>query len=254
MEVTKHAPGTPSWADVTTTDIDAAVAFYTGLFGWNAIDQGEEAGHYHMFEIGGKAVAAGQPKQEGDPGPPRWSTYITVADADETAAAIEANGGTILMPPFDVFDSGRMTFAMDPSGGAFAAWQPINSIGSEIVNEPNTMCWNELTVRNADEVLPFYSAVFGWTVNKIEGPMVYRELQLDGRSIGGCIEMDDSWPDMPTHWMVYFAVDDCDAAAERAKELGGTVHVGPTDIRPGRFSVLADPTGAVFTVLKLNEG
>lgn len=256
MEVTQYAPGTPSWCDVGTTDVAATAAFYSELFGWNAVDMGEEAGHYTMFDIGGRWVAACGPKMADDPSPPVWMTYITVADADASAAAITGNGGTMLMPPMDVMEAGRMAIGADPSGGVFAIWQPREHIGAQLVNEPNTMCWNELTARDADRLLEFYTAVFGWAV-QIQGgdgaPITYRELQIDGRSIGGCMEMDDNWPDLPTHWMVYFAVDDCDAIAARARELGATVHVEPTDLPVGRFSVIQDPTGGTFSVIRFNE-
>jgi predicted enzyme related to lactoylglutathione lyase len=257
MQVTEYVPGTPSWADVSSPDVERCAAFYGALFGWTAIDQGEEAGHYTMFEIDGKPVAACGPLMPGDPGPPSWTTYITVADVAATATAITENGGTVIVPPMDVMDAGRMAIATDPSGGFFSVWEPRAHIGAQLVNEANTMCWNELTVRNADNVLPFYSAVFGWTVVLQGGegaPFTYRELQVNGRSIGGCMEMDEKWPpEIPTHWMVYFAVDDVDATAARAAELGGMVSVEPTDIMPGRFAVLNDPAGAVFSVIKMNE-
>lgn len=249
-EVTAYAPGTPSWVDIGVPDIAAATVFYRSLFGWECVDQGEEAGHYTMCEIGGKPVAAIGPAM--NPGPPMWTTYLSVVDADATAAAITAAGGTVVMPPMDVLDVGRMAVAMDPTGGFFSIWQPRAHIGAALVGEPGTMCWNELTVRDADTALAFYRQVFGYEVVEVAtGDMVYRELQIDGRTVAGCMQMDESWPEMPTHWMVYFAVDDTDATAARCTELGGTVHVPPTDIPPGRFAVLSDPAGGTFSVLRM---
>ena len=252
MEVTSYAPGTPNWVDVSSGDLPVTVAFYQALFGWDAADQGEEAGHYTMFEIDGKPVAAAGPKMSDD-GPPSWTTYISVTDVDATAAAITANGGTVIVPPMDVMDVGRMACAFDPGGTFFSVWQPKLHIGAVVVNEPNTWCWNELTCRGADELLEFYCAVFGWTIHKNEGQgFVYREIMVDGRSVAGCMEMEgDQWPaELPNHWMSYFAVADCDATAARAAELGGTVHVPPFDIPMGRISVLTDPTGAVFSIIR----
>ncbi len=251
-EMTAYTPGTPSWVDIGTPDIAAAVVFYSGLFGWTCVDQGEEAGHYTMCELRGKAVAALGPQQ--NPGPPMWTTYISVADADATAAAISAAGGTVVMPPMDVMDAGRMAVAMDPTGGFFSIWQPKEHIGAQIVNEPGTLCWNELTVRDAGPALDFYTKVFGYTVQTQTEPMVYHELQIDGRTIGGCMVMDENWPaDVPTHWMVYFATEDTDATAAKCVELGGTVQVPPTDIPPGRFAVLNDPQGGMFSVMTFSQ-
>ncbi len=254
MEVTKYAPGTPSWVDVSSADLAATVEFLRELFGWSATDMGEDAGHYTMFDIGGRQVAAAGPRMPDDPTPSAWTTYITVDDAAATLALATEHGGTVLMGPMDVFDAGTMAIVADPSGGVFAVWQPNQTIGAQLVNEPNALCWNELTTRDADGLLRFYSTLFGWEVVKQEGDgMTYRELHLDGRRIAGCIEMDDKWPPgLPTHWMVYFAVDDCDATAARAKALGGTVHVEPTDIPVGRFAVIQDPGGAVCSVIALN--
>jgi predicted enzyme related to lactoylglutathione lyase len=253
MQRTSYPPGTPNWVDVTSPDIGSCARFYCDLFGWNATDLGEEAGHYHLFDLDGKRVAAGGPSMMGEATPPAWMTYISVADADATLWAIETNGGSVLMPGMDVFDAGRMGVARDPLGGVFAVWQPGTTIGAELVNVPNTWSWNELTTRNADELLTFYSAIFGWTVEKIDaGGIVYRELRLDGRRIAGCMQMDENWPpDLPTHWMVYFAVADCDAAAAKVTELGGTVHVPPTDLPVGRFAVVQDPQGAAFSLIML---
>lgn len=256
MERTSYVPGTPNWLDVTSADVQATADFYSSLFGWEDHDLGEEAGNYHMFLLDGKIVAAASPKQPGDATPPAWTTYISVDDADATLQAIEKNGGSLLMPGTDVFEAGRMGLARDPLGGVFAIWQPGTTKGAQLVNVPNTWCWSELTTRNADELLTFYSAVFGWTVEKMQfGPHVYREIHVDGRRTAGCIEMDDeNWPpDLPTHWAVYFAVDDCDAAVARATELGGVLQVPATDIPVGRFAVLQDPTGASFAVIKLTQ-
>jgi predicted enzyme related to lactoylglutathione lyase len=255
MERTSYPPGTPNWVDVTSPDIHAAARFYCDLFGWNATDLGEEFGNYHMFDLDGETVAAGSPSMMGEASPPAWTSYFSVVDADTTLEAIENLGGSVLMPGTDVAEAGRMGIARDPLGGVFAVWQPGTTVGAQIVNVPGAWCWNELTTRNADELLMFYTAIFGWTIEKLDsGGFVYREIQLDGRRVAGCMEMDENWPpDLPTHWMVYFAVDDADAAAQKVTELGGSVHMPPTDIPVGRFAVVQDPTGATFSVIKLDR-
>ncbi|MGZ4796914.1 MAG: VOC family protein [Acidimicrobiia bacterium] len=247
-EITAHAPGTPSWVDIGVPDIAAASAFYSGLFGWDTQDMGEEAGHYTMCLLRGKAVAAIGPAM--NPGPPAWMTYFTVANVDESAKAITEAGGTVVAPPMDVMEAGRMAVASDPTGGFFSIWQAGQSIGAEIVNEPGTLCWNELSTRDLDTAIPFYEKVFGLEAQR--GPE-YNEFKLGDRVVAGCMKMPDMVPaEVPTHWLVYFAVEDCEAAMKKAESLGASVVVGPMDAGDvGRFSVLSDPMDVVFAVLQL---
>ena len=247
-EVTKYAPGTPSWVDIGSPDIAAAVSFYSGLFGWECVDQGEEAGHYTMCLLRGKPVAAIGPAM--NPGPPYWTTYFTVDDADATAKLIADSGGMVVMDPMDVMDVGRMAIAQDPTGGFFALWQPRAHIGAAIVNESGTLCWNELNVRDVDTAITFYERVLGFTTKRSSE---YNEFEIDGRTVAGCMAMPAQVPaEVPTNWLVYFAVDDTDAAVTRAEGLGASVLMAPMDIPDvGRFAVLSDPQGAVFAVIKM---
>jgi predicted enzyme related to lactoylglutathione lyase len=253
--MTKYEPGTPSWVDLGTSDPDDAGRFYSGLFGWAIMEGPPEAGGYRICELDGKPVAGMGPRMNPDM-PPWWATYISVADADETAAAIRADGGSIIVDPFDVLDVGRMAVAGDPAGAMFSIWQPRAHIGAGIVNEPNTLCWNELTTREPQHSIEFYGAVFGWTATLLPtgGPADYTEFHVGDRGIAGLMPMTgDSWPaDLPNHWMVYFAVEDCDAAVARVEELGGKQMMAPTDVPPGRFATVTDPQGAVFSVIAVH--
>lgn len=254
MEMTQYANGVPSWIDLGTPDIGRASDFYSGLFGWQ-IDEGPpEAGGYRLCMLRGKPVAGLGPHM--NPGPPFWATYVSVADADATAATVAANGGTVLVPPMDVMDVGRMAVFMDPNGAAFSVWQPRAHIGAVIVNEPGTLCWNELMTTDVEGSKAFYAAVFGWSgVTHGEGVGAYTELSVDGRAIAGMMERPLEMPaEMPPFWGVYFAVADTDAAVARTVELGGQVIIEPREIEPGRFAVVMDPTGAAFNVLALKAG
>jgi predicted enzyme related to lactoylglutathione lyase len=255
-EVTRYPAGTPSWADLGTPDVDTSVRFYQGLFGWSIEEAGdpELTGGYRMAMLRDKAVAGiGPIMNEGQP--PAWTTYITVDDADKTAAQVAEAGGQALFEPMDVLTVGRMGMFLDPTGSAFAVWQPRDHIGAGLVNEAGAMCWNELATRDAEAAKAFYSQVFGWTWEGM--PMdgiTYWMFQVDGRVVGGVVTMDENWPaEVPAHWMVYFNVDDCDASAAKAAELGGSVSVPPTDIPVGRFAVINDPHGAVFSMIKLEQ-
>lgn len=251
-EIASYRHGVPSWVDVSAPDVEAAGRFYVELFGWElSPDLGPDAGGYRMFSKGGKSVAGAGPLS-GDGAPPAWSTYINVTDVDAALAKVEPAGGAVVVPAMDLpNESGRMAFVTDPTGGFVGLFQAgPNHHGSEVVNEPGTPVWNELTVRDQDRALAFYREVLGWTTEAMEGSDDYCLVKVDGRVTAGSMRMvGDMWPaDLPTHWMVYFAVDDVDATVARCVELGGSAPVPPTDISIGRFAVLNDPNGAVFSV------
>ena len=156
--MTSYEPGTPSWADLASPDLPASVAFYRVLFAWDATDQGEEAGHYHMFEVKGAPVAgAGPIMMEGQP--PAWTTYISVDDADTAIDRVKKAGGTVFVEPMDVLDVGRMAVFADPTGAAAAVWQPKSHPGAGLVNEPGTLVWNELNTRDVPAAKAFYADV-----------------------------------------------------------------------------------------------
>jgi len=246
--------GTPIWVDLTSPDVQASTRFYGSLFGWDAEDLGEQAGHYTMFRKGGKMVAAASPPMA--PGtPPVWTTYIATDDAKATADKVRAAGGTVVMEPFEVMDAGSMAVFQDSAGAFFSVWQRGNHKGAELANEPGSFTWNELQSRDIDAAKRFYPAVFGWGIkDNAMGPMTYTEWQVDNRSIAGGMAMMPGVPEnIPSYWLVYFAVDDTDAAVKKIEELGGRVLAPAMDSPAGRFAVVADPQGAAFAVIKIQR-
>lgn len=250
-ERTNYLPGTPSWVDIGT-DVEGARAFYGALFGWGAQDAGppEETGGYGFFTLSGKLVAGYGPQQ--NPGPPYWSCYVSVADADATAKEVEAAGGTVIVAPMDVMAAGRMAVFQDPEGAFFSVWQPGEHTGAQIVNEPGAFCWSELNTRDVAGALAFYQSVFDWEAQVSEGEMAYTELKVAGESVAGLMAMPAQVPaGVQAHWLVYFMVSDIDASAAQAEALGATVLVAPMDIpNGGRFAVLSDPQGATFGIFR----
>jgi predicted enzyme related to lactoylglutathione lyase len=255
---TQYEPGVPCWVDLSSPDLEATKAFYGGLFGWEAHTSPDpQAGGYTFFTLAGtqgNEIAAAMPlMNEGQP--PVWTNYVSVADADATVEAVRNAGGQVLMEPMDVMGQGRIAIFADSQGTVIGIWQPQAFHGAGVVNEPGAFCWSELACRDTDAAERFYSEVFGWKPETTgEGAMTYTLWKVADRPIAGMVEMNEAWPaEVPPHWMVYFAVDDCDAAVARASELGGTVSVPPTDIPFGRFAVLGDPHGAYFSIIKLSE-
>ena len=253
MEMTSYEPGTPSWIDIGVPDLGAAMSFYGGLFGWEFDEPNEAAGGYSQARLRGHAVAGFGPQMS--PGAPFWTTYISTVDADASAAAVAAAGGQVVMAPMDVMDVGRMAVLTDPAGAFFCVWQPKLHPGAGLVNEPGTLCWNELATREPTEAKAFYATVFGWGAQ--DNPMgpdeVYTEWQLGDRSIGGMMTLDDRFPaEVPDHWLAYFAVEDAEAAAARIAELGGAIIQGPFPSPAGTIAIAKDPAGAIFAVIALS--
>ncbi len=253
--VEQYAPGTPSWIDVSSPDPDAAAAFYTAVFGWEATEPGpvEETGGYRMFQRDGKSIAGLGPVQQG--APPAWTTYVTVADADASVAAATQAGAQPLLPPMDVLRAGRMAILADPTGAVVALWQPRDHIGAELVNEPGTLVWNELSTRDAAAAQAFYATLFGWTFETAPtSGGEYTTARLGERPVAGMMEMGDQFPaEIPPHWGHYIAVEDLDATLAAVTANGGTTLFGPMSIDIGRFATVADPFGAAFSVIQMNE-
>jgi predicted enzyme related to lactoylglutathione lyase len=223
--------------------------------GWDADDQFHE-GHliYTMFSKNQQIVAGlgRQPAEMSEAGiPPMWTSYVNVDDLDVAAAAFVENGGNLVMPPMDVMEAGRMAYGMDPVGAPIGFWQPKNHRGADNFNEPGFMTWNELTTRNVREAIDFWTKVMPWTVVEMDmGGTAYQMVSLGDRLNCGIMAMDETWPeDMASHWMVYFRVEDTEAAINRAIELGGDLRVPAFDTQQGKVAIIADPQGGVFSII-----
>jgi hypothetical protein len=178
---------------------------------------------------------------------------VAVESADDAAERTRSLGGTVLMDPFDVFEVGRMAVIQDPTGAVVALWEARTHPGAGIVGEPNSLCWNELNTGDPDRAATFYTGLFGWgTERQPMGDFVYTYFNQGERRNGGMMQITPEMGPIPPHWAVYFAVDDCDGKAARVTALGGRVLVPPTDVPDvGRFSILQDPQGAAFAIVKL---
>ncbi|MCA9957211.1 MAG: VOC family protein, partial [Anaerolineales bacterium] len=173
-------------------------------------------------------------------------------NVDAVAPKISAGGGTLMFPPMDVMQYGRMLLVQDPEGAPFGVWQPAEHIGAELVNMPNTVVWNELQTRQPAAAKAFYESVFDW--GSAADKSGYVTFAVDGRIQAGMITMDENWgPEIPANWSVYFMVEDVAAKAELAQKLGGNVMVPPTQAgEMGIFAVIQDPQGGVFNIMSFS--
>ncbi len=260
MSQEPHPPGTFCWAELATTDTEGAKKFYTGLFDWQMEeDQMPEGGTYTMFLHQGGYVASAmeltaEMKEMGVP--VHWLPYVAVEDAAATAARAAELGGTVAKEAFDIEQEGTMAVLQDPAGGTFAVWQAKAARGTDhLDSRPHTVCWNELATRDAAAAGAFYGELFGWRGQEMPMEGTSYTMFMNGEAqAAGMLQMTEEWGDIPSHWMMYVAVEDCDAAAARVTELGGQVCVPPTDIPVGRFAVVNDPQGGTFSIIALAEG
>jgi len=245
---------TTAWFDLSTSDPAAGRAFYSKLFGWTAdVIPDPQAGGYGFFNLDGKMVAGVGPIQNPQL-PPSWNAYIKVDDAVATVAKVRDAGGSVLVEPMDVMGQTTIAWVADPSGAAIGLSQPAQHQGVEVKDVPNSASWIELHTHDIEKAKPFYGAVFGWESRDADmGGMMYTEFKLGDASVAGGTAMRPGEENVPSHWFVYFAADGVDAAAKRSTELGGTELVAPTDFPGGRFSVVRDPQGATFGLLRLNS-
>jgi uncharacterized protein len=258
-EIPELGPGTFCWVELGTSDSAAAKAFYSQLFGWDYADtpMGPDA-VYTMLKLNGKDVGGLyklMPDMVAEGIPPHWLSYVYVTNVDETAEKAKALGASLLKVPLDVSTAGRMAVVQDPTGAVFALWQPKENKGSGIYNVPNSFCWNELGTTDTPKDGEFYSKLFGWTREEFSAsPIEYTMFKNGDRGAGGMYKITPEMGPIPPHWLVYFAVDDCDASLKKATELGANV-MKPADDIPGvgRFAILTDPQGAAFAIIKLEN-
>jgi uncharacterized protein len=254
--MTAFAAGAPCWADVMLPDLAAGKRFYGGLLGWTFAQPDPDRHDYTMALHEGKAVAALMAKPDGRM-PTAWNVYFASPDAAATAAGVRAAGGQVIAGPEAVGTSGTMLVAADPSGGVFGVWQAGDNAGFEDHDGPGSFCWTELSARDTAAVDPFYASVFGYRGEQLGEAggefdyMVWTQGdEREKRYVGGRIRMGSDVPaEMPSHFTLYFGVDDCDAAVEAVRGLGGRVDREPQDSPHGRLAAVTDDQGAHFTLI-----
>src|SRR5882762_9370048 len=232
--IDKHAPGAFCWAELATINQNAAIDFYSKIFGWSANNMPMGPNDFYtIFRLEGRDAAAGcmlRPEELSHGVPSPWTLYIAVVSADPTAARAAALGGAV-----------------------FCLWQPNKNKGIGISAPQGTLCWVDLSTPDQARAGQFYSDLFGWQIMKEDEDPAhnYWHIKNGEEFIGGIPPSSHHQPGAPAHWMAYFTVSDCDATAAEAKKLSATLYMPPTDFEDvGRISVIADPQGAAFAIFK----
>lgn len=252
-EVTgSYPPGAPCWVDLMVPDQRAALDFYGDLFGWRGEIGPPELGGYSVCTLNGGAVAGimapPPPDPEGSALPSIWTVYLATDDAEGAERVITGAGGSILMPTTDIVALGRMAVALDPTGAVFGLWQAGEFSGARVAEEPGAVVWHELNTSDIVAASSFYRTALSVETAPMEGAEGYYSLNAGGRVVGGMGALEH--PGAPSHWLVYFAVDDPDATVDALVRAGGKALEPPYDMVAGRMAVVRDPQGAVFAVLR----
>jgi predicted enzyme related to lactoylglutathione lyase len=240
-----YAPGTFSWAELLTSDADAAKAFYTSVFGWEYRDN--PVGDDQVYATAlrdGKDVGALYASEQ----PPHWNCYVTVESVDASAVRAAELGATVIAEAFDIFDVGRMAVIADPIGAALCLWEPRSHIGATLVNTPGALTWNDLITPDPAASARFYGDLFGWTTEEMPGAGGYCVIKNGERTNGGMMPLDPRMGATPPNWMPYFGHEDVDRLLTEIDGLGGQVFNGPMQLPQGKIAVLGDPQGAAFAV------
>lgn len=253
----RTTPGEFNWIDLSAREFDTQSAFYEGLFGWSHEDVPFAEGMvYRMFKadghnVGGMSQLAPEMIEAGQPS--AWNNYLATEDVDASAARAAELGGKVVVEPMDVPGSGRMAAVQDPTGAYIFLWKPLQPDETIEYMLPGTLAWNDLTTRDPEKAAEFYAQWAGWDVQPMDaGPMPYWQVSIDGRGEGGIMPMPDTMPpEVPAFWMPYFGAPDVAATVDKARKLGATVQVEPTQVADMLiFAVLADPAGATFALLQ----
>lgn len=253
--VTRDTPwpeGTPCWVDLGVPDVDKAIAFYSGLFGWDIPPGSPETGGYSVASSHDHAAAGIGPKMEPN-APSMWMTYLASDDADATVAKVTKAGGKVLMGPMDVMEFGRMAVAADTTGAVFGIWQGRKQTGVNVANEPSSLVWNEHMSRDFDAAKSFYNAAFGYEYEDMSSEgFTYATLKVGGKEVGGIGVYPPDIPEAaPSSWSAYFGTADTDASVAAAVKAGGKVVHEPSDTPYGRMAILTDNQGAAFCLMSV---
>jgi len=250
-DVERYPNGTFCWIDLGTPEVGRAKQFYRSLLGWETEDVPRPDGTYTLCRLRGKDVAAIHEQEAGEPA--EWGSYISTEDADVATARARELGAEVVMEPLDAMDAGRMALVHDPTGAAVSFWEPGARIGAGLVNDVGAWGWNELVTPAPAVAKSFYADLFGWEAQDVSAAIPRTSFTLGDLLVGGLHSPTPQEGDA-SRWTVTFSVADADESVEMVQRLGGRVLLPPMEIPIGRFSIVADPAGASFTLAAVPGG
>ena len=241
------------WYENLTKDVDAAIAFYRAVVGWNTQSWTDMGEPYHMF-ANGDTVLAGVMKMPQEAGmPPHWMGYIGTPDVKATTARAEELGAKVWVKLMEVPTVGTFSVIQDPQGAFFAAYSPMNPpTGPAKWADIGEFAWHELATTDIDAAWAFYADLFGWVKKSAldMGPAgIYQVYGLPSLDLGGIYKKPAEMPG-PPNWMFYVRVADLEDGVGKVKANGGSITQEPMDVPGGgRIAMCLDPQGAAFALL-----
>ena len=264
-----YPEGVTSWVDIEVDDVDAAQAFYGGLFGWTFTQATppEAPARYLVGQLDGQDVAGIGSRAESSTATPTWNTYVAVDDIEAAASRVVAAGGRVIDPPADAGEGGRAATCADPAGVPFRLWQAHRRLGAQISNTPGSWNFSDLVAADPGSSAKFYGQVFGWEFDDLGFSTMVRcpgygdhlastiDPDIHERQSGVGVPpgfadaigwVNPARDDIDPGWRVTFTVADRDETATRAEALGGKV-VRRGDTEWTKDAVILDPVGGEFT-------
>lgn len=245
-------PGKFVWRDLMTHDIPAVKKFYSELFGWTYLDIGESDNDYTVVLHDGKPIAGMFKLRDVDPKQnySQWISYLSVADMNQAINYIKASGGKIYRDPFELPNRGTISFVFDSQQAILALVK--SSSGDPADQDPvyNQWFWTELWTNDVQNSVKFYTELFGYNQRTFDtrAENQYHVLELKSKPRAGVIKIP--FENVKPHWMPYIAVKDPSEIVKKVEQLGGSVYLGTEGIAGNNAAIIADPSGAVFTVQK----
>lgn len=258
---TRQLQGSHIWYELMTPDPDGATAFYGAVVpGWTV---GQPIGGDQDYRIigrsdggsaGGVLALTEDMRQHG--ARPVWLGYIGADDVDATARQVEAKGGKLLMPAFDI-PQGRIAMVTDPQGNPFYIMKPIPPAGQEdrqsdvfSPDQPQRVSWNELSTADPVAARTFYGELFGWTSDDFMPMGEYGEYRFFDHGSLRIGAVSGMMPDGHPGWRYYIRVASISKAVEAVKAGGGTITLEPMEVPGGDTIVIGnDPQGAEFALV-----
>ncbi|MBV8990745.1 MAG: VOC family protein [Solirubrobacterales bacterium] len=261
-ERSEYPPGVPCWIETLVADPEATMGFYSELFGWDFAGPGampgDPPGSYSVARLRDRDVAGIGSRPQASM-PPAWTTYISVANVEEAVQRASAAGADVLAGPTNAAPAGRLAVLADPAGAVFGLWEAELRQGAQLVNEPSAWAMSGLQTTDPAGAKAFYGELFGWsheafdaggaelTLCRMPGYVGGEPHQPVPRDVVAAL-LPIAGEQTQSFWGVDFWIDDADAAAAKAAQLGGSVLVAPHDTPGFRNTILADPNGAAFSV------
>lgn len=245
-------PGKFVWWDLMTDNLPEVKKFYSGLFGWTFTDVEKGKTDYVVVLQNGVPIAGMFDLKDvkGDKKYSQWISYVSVPDMNQAINFTKSSGGTIYREPFELKDRGTVAFILDSQNAVLAFVK--SSSGDPADSEPvyDRWFWTELWTNNVASSTEFYTELFGYnlrTFNTATGNLYY-VFQKENKPRAGMLKIP--YENVKPHWMPYIAVKNPSEIVDKVEKLGGEIYLGLDDTGRSDAAIIADPSGAVFTIQK----